>query len=151
VKKAYAKVKAQEETAQATTHAIASGEPADLRQETAPSSLQLHPDRQAMLEKDYTHGEESFPHEDEPKQHRNLDGRTGQHRSKQSRYKKEMEAGARRKAEFEAKRKVREAREKERKDMSKAKRPGIDGKLKLGRQGTVLLDRIRRLTEEGRI
>ncbi|KIW73792.1 hypothetical protein PV04_01882 [Phialophora macrospora] len=147
VKKAYAKVKAQEET----THALASGEPANLRLDAAPSSLELHPERQAMLEKDHTRDEHSFPYQDEPKQPRNVDGRSGQHRSKQSRYKKELEASAQRKAEIEANRKAREAREKERKAMSRAKRPGIDGKAKLGRQGTVLLGRIRRLTEEGRI
>ncbi|ETI27781.1 hypothetical protein G647_00230 [Cladophialophora carrionii CBS 160.54] len=149
VKKAYAKVKAQEELA--TTHTFASGQPANHRPDPAPSSLELHPDRQAMLENDHTRGRRTFPQEDESKLHRNVDGRPGQHRSKQSRYKKELEAATQRKAEIEAKRKAMEAREKDRKAMSKAKRPGVDGKAKLGRQGTVLLDRIRRLTEEGRI
>ncbi|EXJ63884.1 hypothetical protein A1O7_00219 [Cladophialophora yegresii CBS 114405] len=149
VKKAYAKVKAREETAQATTHTVASSESANHHPETAPSSLELHPDRQAMLEKGHTRGGQTFPDEDESKLHRNVERRSGQHRSKQSRYKKELEAATQRKAEMEAKRRAREAREKDRKAMSKAKRPGIDGKAKLGRQGTVLLDRIRRLTNGG--
>ena len=52
---------------------------------------------------------------------------------------------------MEGKRQARETRLKERKQMSKAKRPGKDGKMKLGKQGTVLLSRIKRMADEGRI
>lgn len=83
--------------------------------------------------------------------HRKFDGPAGQRNPKQSRYKKEMEEAAQHKLQLEAKRKAQEAREQERRAMAKAKRPGKDGKPKLGRQGAVLLNRVRRMTEEGKI
>jgi hypothetical protein len=69
----------------------------------------------------------------------------------QSRYKKDLEVAALRRAEQEKQQKAREAHEQERRAMAKAKRPTKDGKAKLGRQGTVLLSRIQRLTDEGKI
>ena len=147
MKKAYAKVKAREEAAEVTAHGSPSGELAHISPDTAPATLELHPDRQAMLEKE----EESRTKTLADESTRNTDGRPRQRGAKQSRYRKEMEAVAQRKAEVEAKHKAREAREKDRKATIKAKRPGKDGKVKLGRQGTVLLSRIRRLTEEGKI
>lgn len=74
-----------------------------------------------------------------------------QRRQKQSRFKKELELASQHKANIEAKQKARELRDKERRAMVKAKRPGKDGKIKVGRQGTVLLNRIQRMTAEGKI
>ena len=91
--------------------------------------------------------------EPESSQHRSRNERhqSWPRRPKQSRYKKELELGEQHRANLEAKRKAREARVKDRKAMAKAKRPGKDGKAKLGRQGTVLLNRVRRMAEEGKI
>lgn len=74
-----------------------------------------------------------------------------QHRQKQSRFKKELELASQHKANIEAKQRARELRDKERRAMVKARKPGKDGKIKLGRQGTVLLNRVQRLTAEGRM
>lgn len=149
MKKAYAKVKAQEEAAHPTSTSLPwDDQTQDTPVDAEPASLELHPDRQAMVDAAETQGSR------EPQD----DGREGQRghprdrrRPKQSRYKKELELAAQHKATMEAKQRAREAREKERKAMAKAKRPGKDGKMKLGRQATVLLQRIQRTTEEGQI
>ncbi|KIX05689.1 uncharacterized protein Z518_03661 [Rhinocladiella mackenziei CBS 650.93] len=145
VKKAYAKVKAQEESAQ-NTSTKSSG---DTLVDAAPASLELHPDRQAMLD---AAGTQCSTRKDSQHEHNgDFDRSSRPSKPKQSRYKKEMELAAEHRAKLEAKRKARESREKDRRAMAKAKRPGKDGKAKLGRQGTILLNRIRRMTEEGKI
>jgi hypothetical protein len=52
---------------------------------------------------------------------------------------------AQRREDLVAKERAREEREKERHAMLKARRPGRDGKIKLGRQSQVLLSRVKRL------
>ncbi|OAP58222.1 hypothetical protein AYL99_07312 [Fonsecaea erecta] len=155
VKKAYAKVKAQEEAAriaQIATQSHAETDLTDVAPEGAAASLELHPDRQAMLERPEAGDRQMQVHGDNAqKQGANFYNQSRKRPAKQSRYKKEIELGAQHKAKFAAKRKAKEAREKEHKAMAKAKRPGKDGKMKLGRQGTVLLNRVRRMTEEGKI
>ncbi|KIW96242.1 uncharacterized protein Z519_03310 [Cladophialophora bantiana CBS 173.52] len=155
VKKAYAKVKAQEEAAQiarTTTQPHSEGDLIDVLPENAPTSLELHPDRQAMLERMDAGDPHLQPDKSEAeKPSRNLYTQSRKRPPKQSRYKKEIELAAHYKAALEVKRKAREAREKEHRAMAKARRPGKDGKIKLGRQGTVLLNRIRRMTDEGKI
>lgn len=154
VKKAYAKIKAQEEAAQTMTGKTADIEPLSTQPEAEPASLELHPDRQAMLEKAETEGLQLSPRENRfqgPRRTKNRNTESKYRRPKQSRYKKEMELAAQHKANAEGKRKAGEAREKDRKAMAKAKRTGKDGKAKLGRQSTVLLNRIQRMTEEGKI
>lgn len=148
MKKAYSKVKAQEESAQSSASLPIHNEATRPSPESAHSSLELHPDRQAMLE-----GQDSQIqlHEEEFSQRRRTDASTKNLRRKPSGYKKEMEAATQRRIEFEAKRQARGARERDRKAMTKAKRPGKDGKVKLGRQGNVLLSRIQRMTKEGKI
>jgi hypothetical protein len=138
VKKAYAKVKAETQAA-SQLHESSTSERPDYP-ENNPASLELHPDRQAMLDeresggRDHTRAKRTPPRKAKPLQ-----------------YRAEIEAGNLRRAEFEARKTAREAREKDRKAMAKAKRPGRDGKSKLGRQGTVLLNRVRRLTAEGKL
>jgi hypothetical protein len=158
VKKAYAKVKAQEEAERE-----AAGE--DAGATTTPSeqieaaTMELHPDRQAMLD-----GPEQTEVAEAPRRNRrahnvNHDGedvngfhsRQRERKPKPSRYKKEIEQAQEKRAQTEARRNARQARDKERKAMAKAKRPGKDGKQKLGRQGTVLLSRVQRLVNEGTI
>ncbi|KIW24891.1 uncharacterized protein PV07_10575 [Cladophialophora immunda] len=150
VKRAYAKVKAQEEAARIAQN-TESG-PNDLPPENAPVSLELHPDRQAMLERPEARDRQmQLDQDDARKQNSHFDNQSRKRPPKQSRYKKEINLAAEHKAALEAKRKAREAREKENKAMAKARRPGKDGKIKLGRQGTALLNRVRRLAEEGKI
>ncbi|KAH0843537.1 hypothetical protein FOPE_09076 [Fonsecaea pedrosoi] len=155
VKKAYAKVKAQEEAAriaQTATQSEIKRNPTDSPLNNTSGSLDLHPDRQAMLKRPETgDGQTQVVEDITQNQNTNFYNPPRKRTPKQSRYKKEIELAAQNKAKLEAKRKAREAREKEHKAMAKAKRPGKDGKIKLGRQGTALLERVRRLTEEGKI
>ena len=153
VKKAYAKVKAEEE---AKNKEETTNQPQQTEDEPTPNvpagSMELHPDRQAMLDAPEP------PPERHGRNRSNLDddvngfrSRQKNRRPKQSRYHKEMEAAQERQKQFEERQKAREARGKERKAMAKAKRPGKDGQMKLGRQGNVLLSRVQRLMGEGSI
>ncbi len=150
MKRAYSKVKAREEVAQTNASLSLGDEFTESTIETAPSNLELHPDRQAMLEEEQEEdlqtrrtGRISKP--------RGTWASIKQHRQKPSGYKKEMEAAVQRRAELEARSEARDARERDRRAMTKAKRPGKDGKVKLGRQGNVLLSRILRMTKEGKL
>ncbi|RMZ84904.1 hypothetical protein DV738_g272, partial [Chaetothyriales sp. CBS 135597] len=137
VKKAYAKVKAQEE---------AEREP--LQSENAgpePASLELHPDRQAMLDAAEKAPESRAQAAAADEDVNGFLSRKRDRKQHQSRYKKELDMAEKIKAERESKQKAREMREKERRQMAKAKRPGKDGKIKLGRQSNVLLSRVQRL------
>jgi len=110
-----------------------------------PASLELHPERQAMLDGPLHPPEPSHPPNTFRQRRRN------DRKPKLSRYVKEQEIARQRQEEIEARQRARDAREKERKAMSKAKRTGKDGKMKLGRQSKVLLGRVQRLMGEGRI
>ncbi|KIY00376.1 uncharacterized protein Z520_04061 [Fonsecaea multimorphosa CBS 102226] len=152
VKRAYAKVKAQEEAAQSTTQSHSESDPIDIPRADAATSLELHPERQAMLERPEADDRQThLDNGDTHKQNKNFYNQSRKRPPKQSRYKREIELAAQHRATLEAKRNAKAAREKEHKAMAKAKRPGKDGKIKLGRQGTALLNRVRRLTEEGKI
>lgn len=143
VKKAYAKVKAQE----------LSGSDHLYRQNdsdappTEPASLELHPDRQAMLDRPAVtadaarHGNTGT---DGVNEYRRRDLRP-----KRSSYLKEAQMAETRRLEAEARRKVVEEKEKDRRAMSKARRPGKDGKFRLGRQSKVLLHRVERIIGKG--
>ena len=89
---------------------------------------------------------------DEPSQSRNRRPR----RQKSATFGKEMKSAAQRKAEIDERKKQRENaeqdwkqkrddREKYRKAMAKAKKPGRDGQRKLGRESKVLLDRVKKV------
>jgi hypothetical protein len=143
----------------------------ELKEET--KSLELHPARMAMLEEPEPQSE---PVRQERSRGRKRDfrGRHGANdedingfnsrasdRSARSerrerperpiRYTKEFAQAEERKVEFEAKNKAREERDRDRRAMAKARKTGVDGKMKLGRQGTVLLGRVQRLKSEGKI
>lgn len=141
VKKAYAKVKAEEEAKrdneETTTRTMG---------EEQSASMDIHPDRQTML-----NAPEPPSHLGNNDDVNGFRSRENNRRPKQSRYRKELQLAEERKIQLEAKQKAREAREKERKAMSKAKRPGRDGRIKLGRQGNVLLSRIKRMVDQGSI
>jgi type IV secretory pathway VirB10-like protein len=155
VRKAYAKVKAQEEAEREEELATREqdGKTQDIPEPPAPATLDLHPDRQAMLD---------APEEIQPDTSRRYGRRDGddvngfrprrrERKPKPSKYTKELAAAEEKRAQMEAKHRAREHRDKERKAMAKAKRPGKDGKQKLGRQSNVLLSRVQRLMGEGAI
>jgi hypothetical protein len=148
VKKAYAKIKAaEEESAPAvrslyyeneeapTTTTATDNEPSD-----PSATLELHPDRQAMLDAP----EPPIP--EKPKINReNNRGQTRQkRRPKPSAFQKEMDIAEKRRKEQEARQKERDLKAKERQAMAKARRPDQFGKRRLGRESTVLLSKIQR-------
>lgn len=70
-------------------------------------------------------------------------------RPKPSSYFKAGQLAEQTRLEAEARRKLREEKDKERRAMSKARKPAIDGKFRLGRQSKVLLHRVKRIVAEG--
>ncbi|ETN37639.1 uncharacterized protein HMPREF1541_07262 [Cyphellophora europaea CBS 101466] len=154
VRKEYAKVKAREEAERHAQEGSShnAGQFTDATEQPEPAPLDLHPDRQAMLD---------APEQPQPgriKDHSgvsdNVNGfraRRRERRPQESKFKKELEAAEQKRLQMEARTKAIEARGKERKAMAKAKRPGKNGKQKLGRQSTVLLNRVERLMGEGTI
>ncbi|KAL4809349.1 hypothetical protein BDV18DRAFT_131840 [Aspergillus unguis] len=144
VKKAYAKVKAAELAApqpkQFYLQREAEAQENATEQDAEPASLELHPDRQAMLE---TRG--ASPERAEG------GGERGGRRSrkpKRSAYAKELEIAEKRKQAAEKKREQREFRAKDRDAMARAKRPDQFGKRRLGRESHVLLSRVQRMVGE---
>ena len=69
-------------------------------------------------------------------------------RPKPSRYAKEQQEAEQRRLFYEQKRKAREERDQDRRAMAKARRPDQNGKLRLGRQSSVLLSRVQRLVRD---
>lgn len=137
---------------------IGSGEDANPQ----PSAPQIHPSRQAMLNPSADVDSNSDDnHKEEQRQKETRDQRRDRNHSRRRRpdyYAKELAVAERNKAKVEAKVAERARREEERARrlkerelfnlrMAKAKLPGRDGKLKLGRQGSLLLDKVKRLVE----
>ncbi|EFE41248.1 conserved hypothetical protein [Trichophyton verrucosum HKI 0517] len=175
LKKSYEKIKARElaaapvksvyesqDDANEDSHAEAaaakqdSSKPAD-----RPAGLELHPDRQAMVdsysEQDRLRGEEARARarrRDENQQETDEDGRPGgsgsgsgrrQRRAKPYPFAREENAAQKRIAEAKAQAELRRMKQKERADMARAKRPDQFGKRRLGRESKVLLDKVKRL------
>ncbi|KAK5943985.1 hypothetical protein PMZ80_003266 [Knufia obscura] len=172
VKKAYAKLKAQEpeegdegttydpyaEAEDPTRPAVrhdSGDEDGEAENGTQATSNEIHPERQAMLDK---------PEEEQPAEELNWRRNQGRRRDgndrggrkdrqpkgnrdveRPVRYNKEFAQAEERKAQMAARERAREQREKERRAMAKARKPGKDGKQKLGRQSNVLLSRVERL------
>ncbi|KAL4915550.1 hypothetical protein BDW62DRAFT_123593 [Aspergillus aurantiobrunneus] len=146
VKKAYAKVKAAElaapqpkqfylrrEEEKEETNKNGDGKDKD----TEPASLELHPDRQAMLD-----ARDSAPGQVEE------GGRRKNRKPKRSAFAKEIEIAEKRKQAAEKKREQREFRAKDREAMARARRPDQNGKRRLGRESQVLLGRVQRMVGE---
>jgi hypothetical protein len=151
LKKEYGKIKAREEPVSQKSVYERAEEAGELEGPAAPAepipepSLDPHPDRLKLLERtspEPDHMAASHPG------HRNK-------RPRAQTYKNEAEVAGKRKEEAEARRKAREEAERERqrkiaerermrKAMAKA-RGGPDGKRKLGRESTVLLEKVKRL------
>lgn len=173
VKKAYAKLKSNDEEDKAGAKYDPYAEvqdptrPVDIEDErddtVAPGnepepSGEIHPERQAMLDAP----EESQPNDVTRKRRdrkirkergggeRNYDRQNGGRRdtTRPVRYKKEFALAEEKRKQNEARQLARQQREKERKAMMKAKQPGKDGKLKLGKQSNVLLSRVQRLVAQ---
>jgi len=68
---------------------------------------------------------------------------------KRSSYLKESQLAEHRRLEAEARRKIREENDKDRRAMSRARRPDKDGTYRLGRQSKVLLHRVERIVAGG--
>ncbi|EEA25720.1 hypothetical protein TMatcc_006049 [Talaromyces marneffei ATCC 18224] len=148
VKKAYAKIKAAEEASAPAVRSLYydneeapatvttnNDEPAD-----PSASLELHPDRQAMLDAP----EPSIPEKPKINQENNRDRSRQKRRPKPSAFQKEMDIAEKRRKEQEARQKERDLKAKERQAMTKARRPDQFGKRRLGRESTVLLSKIQR-------
>lgn len=143
VKKAYAKVKAREQTSSEGVYQEQDPEapPAE------PASLELHPDRQAMLDQPAALGSAPRQGSDDVD---DVNGfRQRNRRPKRSSYSKDAQVAEQRRLEAEARRKVWEEKDNDRRAMSKARRPGKDGKYRLGRQSKILLHRVERIVAEG--
>lgn len=144
VKKAYAKIKAQELAAGTPKPVYATAEDAEGAKKenegAEPASLELHPDRVAMLNEP--------PQQPAPKPERRTqdeDRQRRQRKPKKSAFSKEMEIAEQRRKAAEARRKEREAKQQEREAMARARRPDQTGKRRLGRESKVLLSRVQRL------
>ncbi|EAL90610.1 hypothetical protein KXW98_008437 [Aspergillus fumigatus] len=147
VKKAYAKIKAKELASAPKRPIYAAEEHAegeitsDNIVDPAPASLELHPDRQAMLNEPVP----ERPPRPERSQDHNPRGRRNRRKPKLSAFAKEMEIAEKRRKEAERRREEREFKIKDREAMARAKRPAPDGKRKLGRESKVLLNRIQHM------
>jgi hypothetical protein len=145
VKREFAKVKARHDAENPAPSAPAeeeSGPPND----PEPASLELHPDRQAQLNRP-----SSSPEPPPRKRHRP---------ARQDPFSKEAQAAQRRKEEAERRRRERDEVEQERQNkiqdrerirraVQKARIPGRDGKRKLGRESGVLLEKVKKLVGGG--
>lgn len=144
VKKAYAKIKAQElaaGTPKSVYATAADDEKQGQDEEAEPASTEPHPDRVAMLNEPEPEPEPAPRPERRPRQ----DGAKRERKPKRSAFAKEMEISEQRRKAAEARQKEREAKQKEREAMIRAKRPDQFGKRRLGRESKALLDRVQRL------
>jgi len=105
-----------------------------------PASLELHPDRQAML----------VTRDSGPELGEGPDGsgRGRGRKPKRSAFAKELEIAEKRRQAAEKRREEREFRQKDRESMARARRPDQNGKRRLGRESKVLLSRVQRLVGE---
>lgn len=152
---------------------ITRSEPQTKEHRSAPAPTQIHPARQAMLDSssrprpdrqtsddnntaNKDRGDDSTNNPTSPRQERRQrrPGRQrpdyfSKERAAAERAKKQAEERAAERTRREQERQQRSAeRERYRKAMAKAKAPGRDGKRKIGREGKVLLERVKKLTGE---
>jgi len=153
LKKDYAKIKIAQEAERATIKYNPQEAP-------EPASLELHPARQAMLAEPAAPAVSRAPRgppqvrKQKPLELPNANTYAIR-KSKPKRerpqkpepYAKETAIATQRREEAERRREEREAKYKDRRMMAKAKKPGADGKRRLGRESKVLLSRVRRMVE----
>ncbi|EEH17829.1 hypothetical protein PABG_00392 [Paracoccidioides brasiliensis Pb03] len=144
VKKSYAKVKAEELAKGASrssyTQESTLENDADIQQ-SEPARLELHPSRQAMLDAPSTEQQSTERRIRDPHNR-------WKRRQKPSPFTKEIVIAKRKKEEIENRQKIREAKQRDREAMARARRPDKFGRRKLGRESNVLLDRVKRMIEE---
>lgn len=170
VKKAYAKLKSHDEQDEAEPTYDPHSEVADPTrpvqvdndledkfegQQEPQASVEIHPQRQAMLEEPEAEQEHDVTRKRRDRKPRKERAERADNPNRIStgrrditkpvRYKKEFALAEEKRKQDEAREVARQQRDKERKAMTKAKRPGRDGKLKLGKQSDVLLSRVQRL------
>lgn len=146
MKKAYAKVKA-EELAAGPRRSIYGAEEGggnekeeDSEKQNEPASLELHPERQNLI------AEPSPERATRPERTQNADGpKRRERKPKQSAFAKELAIAEKRRQEAEKRREQKEFRQKDRDAMARAKRPDQFGKRRLGRESQVLLGRVQRM------
>ncbi|KAJ5985851.1 hypothetical protein N7499_007858 [Penicillium canescens] len=150
VKKAYAKIKAQEEAnaPQKSVYDTYVDEDAEAKKKDETptedaTTLELHPDRIAMLNE--PEPQPAPARAPRPERRPRGEGRPRERRPKPSAFSKEMEIAEERRRAAEARRKDREAKQKEREAMLRAKRPDQFGKRRLGRESNALLSRVQRM------
>ncbi|KAJ5082498.1 hypothetical protein N7532_011541 [Penicillium argentinense] len=144
VKKAYAKIKAEENAAgkRKFIYDTYREEDGATKDDDNGESPELHPDRVAMLNKP---SPEPAPKPKPERRPKDKDGKRRERKPKPSAFAKEIEIAEQRKRAAEARRKEREAKQKDREDMARAKRPDQFGKRRLGRESKVLLSRVQRM------
>ncbi|PWY77456.1 hypothetical protein BO70DRAFT_317540 [Aspergillus heteromorphus CBS 117.55] len=138
VKKAYAKVRAAELAAAPARPIYTNDEDAGEKEE--PATLELHPDRVAMLNEP---APEPTP-QSQRGDRRDANGRRAR-KPKPSAFSRELEIAEARRKEAAKRQEDRDFRQKNREAMARARRPDQQGKRKLGRESTVLLDRVQRM------
>ena len=144
VKKSYSKIKEREQAN------VVKAIPKDSTvAEEASTSLELHPERQAMLDEPETVPQQKQQSEQRPRQRRpprpkpvpfQREAQLAQQRreEREERQKQIDEANRQRQAKLEE-------RERFRKAMAKARSGGKDGQRKLGRESKVLLEKVQRI------
>lgn len=149
VKKAYAKVKARESEAAPANLSI--NAPTD-DPTPIPASLELHPERQAMLSTPDISTSTSRAENGLRRGSEDVNGfRERKRKPKMSRYTKETDIAKQRQAEIEARARARQDRARERRAMAKARRPDKSGKIRLGRQSKILLSKVQGLVAENQV
>ncbi|KAF9883722.1 hypothetical protein FE257_003014 [Aspergillus nanangensis] len=144
VRKAYAKVKA-EELASAPSKSVYDRADEEIEEKDGLSpedsaTLELHPDRQAMLNEP----EPERPPRPERSQDRDAQNRRGR-RQKPSAFAKEMAIAEQRRQETQRRQEERDFKQKNREATARARRPDQHGKRRLGRESQALLDRVQRV------
>ncbi|KAL1988881.1 hypothetical protein VTN96DRAFT_6870 [Rasamsonia emersonii] len=164
VKKVYAKIKAQElanaparpsyysyveQNSDSKENNDSSSNNDNHHEEKEPASMEMHPERQAMLNtlsqeprqkatKDNPNDNNNNSNNDQGRERR-------KRRQKPSAFAKEMAIAEKKRQEREARRKEKELKAKEREAMARAKRPDRFGRKHLSRESKVLLSKVQRM------
>ncbi|KAJ5832100.1 hypothetical protein N7474_000411, partial [Penicillium riverlandense] len=143
VKKAYAKIKAEERASAPTKSVYEREEEGGNEQHDKETSPEIHPERMAMLNEPAPEPEPEA--RAERRRPRERQDRKKERRPKRSAFTKEMEIAKQRRMAAEQRERERETKQKEREAMARAKRPDQFGKRRLGRESSALLSRVQRM------
>jgi phage-related minor tail protein len=151
IKKEFAKIKARHDAENPAPTLPPTEDTQSPEDAQEPASLELHPDRQARIDKDSASPEpEKVREPPRKKQRKQRIDPFGKEAQAAQRRKEEAEQ---RQREYEENQRHRqeaiEQRERMRKAMQKARTPGRDGKRKLGRESGSLLEKVKKLVAGG--